>query len=53
MWDKTNNYQLRRAVIITGTHSGHKTYILRIRKNKGSYWPFTLNCWHFSINVCC
>ena len=31
------------AVIITGTHTGHKTYIPRINlTTRGNHWPFTL-----------
>jgi len=31
------------AIIITGTHTGHKTYIPRINlTTRGNHWPFTL-----------
>ena len=41
------------AVIITGTHTGHKTCIPRINlTTKASHWPFTLNRRQFPIKVC-
>ena len=41
------------AIIITGTHIGHKTYIPRISlTTKSAHWPFTLNRRQFPIKVC-
>lgn len=41
------------AVIITGTHTGHKTYIPRINlTTRSSHWPFTLSRRQFPIKVC-
>jgi len=40
-------------VIITGTHTGHKTCIPRINlTTEASHWPFTLNRCQFPIKVC-
>jgi len=41
------------AIIITGTHTGHKTYIPRINlTTRGNHWPFTLCRRQFPIKVC-
>ena len=41
------------AIIITGTHSGEKTYIPRINlTTRGCRWPFTLCRRQFPIKVC-
>lgn len=41
------------AIIITGTHTGEKTYIPRINlTTHGSHWPFTLCRRQFPIKVC-
>ncbi|KAG2596891.1 hypothetical protein PVAP13_5KG209907 [Panicum virgatum] len=41
------------AEIITGTHTGEKTYIPRINlTTKAPHWPFTLNRRQFPIKVC-
>jgi len=41
------------AVIITGTHTRHKTYIPRINlTTRGNHWPFTLCRRQFPIKVC-
>ena len=41
------------AVIITGTHTGHRTYIPRINlTTQGCRWPFTLCRRQFPVKVC-
>ena len=41
------------AVIITGSHTGEKTYIPRINLTaRASHWPFTLSRRQFPIKVC-
>src|SRR6266540_5076415 len=41
------------GIIITGTHTGHKTHIPRINLiTRGNNWPFTLCHRQFPIKVC-
>jgi ATP-dependent DNA helicase PIF1 len=41
------------GIIITGTHTGQKTYIPRINlTTKGNKWPFTLRHRQFPMKVC-
>src|SRR6266542_7082242 len=41
------------GIIITGTHTGHKTHIPRINLiTRGNNWPFTLCHRQFPIEVC-
>ena len=41
------------GIIITGTQTGHKTYIPRINlTTRGNKWPFTLCRHQFPIKVC-